>query len=285
MIISLSLQKIFPLIENQIWKPRIYPAKVLLIGEYAVLYGGTALGLPYSLFSAKWEKKDTADPQLGLFLEFLKEDFEISKLLNLELLGKDLAEGVYLDSNIPASSGLGSSGSVVAAIWDRYAFHKQHPKLREIFSGMEGYFHGNSSGLDPLIIYHQKPILLSNEGMSLISSEIAFKTKYYKISLIDSGQKRDTHLWVKIFKKKMENRDFKNAFHSDFLSFNQQIITTFLNGEQDKIFPLWKSISQFQLQHMPEFIPEHLKSNWLTEHTAYKLCGAGGGGYFLKMGL
>lgn len=277
------MHKFYPLLEKQIAEARAYPAKVLLIGEYAVLYGGTALGLPYNPFRACWAVGESENPQLNLFLEFLKGKSELSQYLDLITFESDLQQGLYLDSNIPLSSGLGSSGAVVAAVWDRYGKDKQNLQLREIFSQMEGFYHGNSSGLDPLIIYHQKPVQLSNEGVSLISSEIPFETNDYKISLVDSGQKRDTHIWVNKFKTKMENSDFKNAFHSDFLPSNEQIINAFLNGESDKIFSLWKSISAFQLNHLPEFIPEHIKSKWLTEHSAFKLCGAGGGGYFLRM--
>jgi len=271
------------LFEKQIEETRTYPAKVLLIGEYAVLYGGTALGLPYTPFSARWANGKNADPQLNLFLKFLKEKPELSQCLDLEAFSTDLQQGLFLDSSIPLSSGLGSSGAVVSAVWDRYGIDKQNSQLRKIFSQMEGFYHGNSSGLDPLIIYHQKPILLNNAGVSLVSSEIPFETNNYKISLIDSGQKRDTHVWVNKFKNKMENPEFEHAFHLDFLSANEQIIDAFLNSESDKIFSLWKSISSYQLKHMPEFIPEHLKSIWMTENSAYKLCGAGGGGYFLRM--
>lgn len=37
---------------------------------------------------------------------------------------KDLQEGMYFDSSIPRGYGVGSSGAIVAAIYDKYAEDK-----------------------------------------------------------------------------------------------------------------------------------------------------------------
>ena len=41
-----------------------------------------------------------------------------------ERLDADLEKGMYFDSSIPMGYGVGSSGAIVAAIYDRYADHK-----------------------------------------------------------------------------------------------------------------------------------------------------------------
>jgi len=72
----------------------------------------------------------------------------------------DIGSGMYFDSSIPQGYGVGSSGALVASIYDQYAHNKitilenltrdKLLKLKEIFSFMESFFHGKSSGLDPL---------------------------------------------------------------------------------------------------------------------------------------
>ena len=59
------------------------------------------------------------------------------------LMEKDIEEGMYFDSSIPQGYGVGSSGALVAAIYDTYSIDKietsQHLtrdlllKLKEIF--------------------------------------------------------------------------------------------------------------------------------------------------------
>ena len=82
---------------------------------------------------------------------------------DLEALNKDVADGMYFDSSIPQGYGVGSSGALVAAIYDKYTIEKitvlenltreKLLKLKTIFGKMESFFHGKSSGLDPLNSY------------------------------------------------------------------------------------------------------------------------------------
>ena len=71
--------------------------------------------------------------------------------------------GLYFESSIPQSYGIGSSGALCAAIYARYTTElippsgsitqKDIKELRHIFSGIESFFHGKSSGIDPLSCY------------------------------------------------------------------------------------------------------------------------------------
>ena len=80
---------------------------------------------------------------------------------------------MYFDSSIPQGYGVGSSGAIVAAFYDKYAQNKitvlenltreKLLKLKTIFSEMESYFHGKSSGLDPLNSYLSLPILIHSQ--------------------------------------------------------------------------------------------------------------------------
>ena len=79
----------------------------------------------------------------------------------------------YFDSSIPQGYGVGSSGALVASIYDQYAADKitilenltrdKLLNLKAIFSLMESFFHGKSSGLDPLNSYLSLPILINSK--------------------------------------------------------------------------------------------------------------------------
>ena len=80
---------------------------------------------------------------------------------------------MYFDSSIPQGYGIGSSGALVASIYDQYAEDKitilenltrdKLLNLKAIFSLMESFFHGKSSGLDPLNSYLSLPILINSK--------------------------------------------------------------------------------------------------------------------------
>jgi mevalonate kinase len=69
---------------------------------------------------------------------------------NIDGLQKDVNGGMYFDSSIPQGYGVGSSGALVAAIYDKYATNKitvlenltreKLLQLKTIFSQMESFF-------------------------------------------------------------------------------------------------------------------------------------------------
>jgi len=100
--------------------PRNYPAKILLYGEHTVLRGGRGLAVPYPGLSLKWWSQSKPDERLLAFVEYLKATVP-QGLLKTDLLKNHLLAGWQLSGNIPTGYGLGSSGAVCAAIWDRFA--------------------------------------------------------------------------------------------------------------------------------------------------------------------
>ena len=95
--------------------------------------------------------------------------------MDLSKLRQDTENGMYFDSSIPQGYGVGSSGALVAAIYDKYAIDKitvlenltkeKLLKLKAIFGEMESFFHGKSSGLDPLNSYLSLPILINKNNI------------------------------------------------------------------------------------------------------------------------
>ena len=112
-----------------------------------------------------------ATRSLFKYLEYLKSE-EAPCPFNIAAFESDLNSGLYFDSSIPQGFGVGSSGALVAAIYDRYCEDKisKNPKhstdikaLKKIFSWMESYFHGKSSGIDPTICYMGLPLLIKSK--------------------------------------------------------------------------------------------------------------------------
>ena len=132
-------------------------SKVLLFGEYSMIFDSTALLIPLKLFSAKWAcAKEENEPaavfsrrELSLFCDFLQARDRLKEVIDTEAFEKDLHDGWWLASNVPIGYGLGSSGTVTAAVYDRYAGYriKDAMRLKDLFSQMESCFHGSSSGI------------------------------------------------------------------------------------------------------------------------------------------
>ena len=124
----------------------------------------------------------------------------------LKSLKKDIDSGLYFKSNIPISSGLGSSGALVSSILINYANtdlrKKNSNEIKKIMSIMESKFHLKSSGFDPLVSFFNKPILMSDGNVELIED---IKFRDFKIYLVDSKIPSSTSDMITIFNQKMND--------------------------------------------------------------------------------
>ena len=111
-----------------------------------------------------------------MLYEVITSLIEQEKLLcefNINKLEEDLNNGLFFESSIPEGYGLGSSGALVAALYNAYVINpiegrvdiKQNDllTLKRIFAQIESFYHGTSSGLDPLICYLRQPVLIKKE--------------------------------------------------------------------------------------------------------------------------
>src|SRR5690606_10140492 len=154
-------------------KGPLFYSKILLFGEYGIIRDSKGLSIPYNFYngalkrdhnlSVEATKSNGNLKRYATYLESLQ--FEQPELVTFDLvsLKNDIENGMYFDSSIPQGYGVGSSGALVAAIYDRYAQNKitvlenltreKLLQLKTIFGQMESFFHGKSSGLDPLNSY------------------------------------------------------------------------------------------------------------------------------------
>lgn len=280
----------------------LFYAKILLFGEYGIIEDSQGLTLPYSFYKgtlkfsdnqSDFEKK--SNESLKKYSDYLA-NLELSKdfKIDVEAFKKDIEKGLFFDSNIPQGYGVGSSGALVAAIFEKYSFKKYIPEnisktqlkdLKKVFGELESYFHGKSSGIDPLICYMNLPILIENrESVDKVSipKEEAGKGAIF---LIDSGSIGETGPMVQIFFEKLKNEGFRKTLKEEFIKYNNACIDTFLNKEMTPFFKNLKNLSKWAYVHFKPMIPTNLYNAWkkgLDTNAYYlKLCGSGGGGYIL----
>ncbi len=280
----------------------LFYAKILLFGEYGIIEDSQGLTLPYSFYKGtmKFSQLDTdfekkSNESLRKYSEYL-EQLALPKefQLDVETFKKEISQGLFFDSNIPQGYGVGSSGALVAAIFERYSFQKYNPEtiskdqlkeLKKVFGLLESYFHGKSSGIDPLICYMNLPILIENrESVDKVAIPKQEEGKG-AIFLIDSGMVGETEPMVQIFFEKMKTEGFRKTLKEEFIRYNNACIDAFLKKEMNPFFTHLKKLSIWAYDHFKPMIPESLYKAWkkgLDTNAYYlKLCGSGGGGYIL----
>jgi mevalonate kinase len=269
-----------------------YYSKVILFGEYSMIFDATALMIPLKRFSAQWQLPQSRNLSASLqsnhslkhFRDYLAGNETLSSLLDLQALSKDLDEGLFLASNVPSGYGLGSSGTLVAAVYDRYAKQKNddYLQLKPLFGLMESHFHGSSSGIDPLQCYLGQPFKITPEGVQLLSDDFLKKT--IRICLIDTKIKSNTKPLVNHFKAQRENLDFLNRFQTDYLPCVKACIDTMIAGDNDLFFASLKQLTQGQLKFLRPMITDNTLDLFTADydfHFGVKISGSGGGGYVL----
>jgi mevalonate kinase len=287
-------------------KGPLFYSKILLFGEYGIIKDSRGLSIPYNFFKGALKKQDPlegaameSNRSLRRFaghLEAMQAGSPELVQFDLETLKNDLDEGMFFDSSIPQGYGVGSSGALVAAIYDRYAKDKitvlenltreKLLKLKEVFSAMESFFHGKSSGLDPLNSYLSLPILIHSKD-DIESTSIPSQNPDGKgaVFLLDSGIVGETAPMVQIFMEKMKHEGFRNVLKDQFVRYTDACVEDFISGNVKSLFGNIKKLSHVVLDHFKPMIPSEFHQLWEQgiQTNAYylKLCGSGGGGYIL----
>ena len=269
-----------------------YYSKVILFGEYSMIFDATALMIPLKRFSAQWQFPQSnnkaaslpSNQSLKRFCQYLSENEALSNLFDLQALKQDLNEGLFLASNVPSGYGLGSSGTLVAAVYDRYALQKteDYLQLKTLFGQMESHFHGSSSGIDPLQCYLGQPFKITPEGVQLLSDD--FLKKDIHICLIDTKIKSNTKPLVNHFKAQRENPEFLNRFQSEYVPCVTSCIDSMIAGNKELFFNSLKQLTKGQLEFLHPMITDNTMELFTTDydfHFGVKISGSGGGGYVL----
>ena len=287
-------------------KGPLFYSKILLFGEYGIIEDSKGLSIPYNFYKGTLKvsnnpskeaiKSNESLLRFASYLSQIQKDKPELVSFDLAALKSDVANGMYFDSSIPQGYGVGSSGALVAAVYDKYATDKitvlenltreKLLKLKIIFSNMESFFHGKSSGLDPLNSYLSLPILINSkdniEPTGIPSQSVDGKGAVF---LIDSGIVGETAPMVTLFMESLKDNGFRKMLKSQFIKYTDDCVDNFLHGDVKSLFANTKKLSKVVLSHFKPMIPEQFHQVWQkgidTNDYYLKLCGSGGGGYIL----
>jgi mevalonate kinase len=150
------------------------PAKLILCGEHAVVYGRPAIAIPLGDIRASARvEPGPAGAGLRLLAPDLGEawsaveapDNPLSELAltvtaQLGLAGADLT--ITLGSAIPIASGMGSGAAIGTALVRALADHAGHrlppAEVAALVYASERRFHGTPSGIDNTVVAHERAI-------------------------------------------------------------------------------------------------------------------------------
>lgn len=181
-------------------------AKLILIGEHAVVYNNPAIAIPFNGLKTTVEVfKSNDELTIDCFFHkgYLKDGSNIINGLK-ELIKHILKRfnvnpfGLHfkITSDIISQRGLGSSASVsvamVRALFDTYGFDLSDELLIELAMFAEKIHHTNPSGLDVYTMVYQKPIwFVKDQGFKVV--DINFDGT---IMILDSGMMSQTRIAV-----------------------------------------------------------------------------------------
>jgi mevalonate kinase len=274
-------------------------AKILLFGEYSVLVGSQALTTPFHHFGGRFNYLSQAgDHRLAVasnqflkyYLQFLRNDTVLNKLIDITRFEEHLGYGLYFDSDIPLGYGLGSSGAVVAGIFKNYGVESvknelMKPENRMLLkvklAEMESFYHGKSSGIDPLSILLNTPLKIGHDEISAIPQTAG----NIGAAVYDLGFKAKTQYLVNEFMTNYQNdSNYKNQI-DEYCNMVNQCIEILTTDHSDAFFEYMKNISLCQLRLFDKMLPpdaQKIVEEGLESGVYFaKLCGSGGGGYLL----
>jgi len=243
--------------------------------------GSGAVAIPYNQYHGRWDEKESISyPWWKPFVEYLIELRQ--PFLDQEKMAFLLDNGsLHLD--IPIGYGLGSSGALTAAIYD-FACDDIVEDLSDLqlrLGLMESFFHGKSSGYDPLISFLNRGVKKTSRGeMSLWTAAANVE---YRCYLIDSGSARVGKDQIAEVQKLASEE--KSRFER-IADLNNQIISSFADASQSELlFDRLLELSIAQFDKMQFLIVPAIQEIWRStldmEDVAMKICGAGGGGYYM----
>ncbi|MFP4471585.1 MAG: mevalonate kinase [Bacteroidales bacterium] len=292
-------------------KDGIFYAKILLFGEYSIMCDSMALTVPYTHFKGELsfinedkytdlafaEESSKSLREFYTYLNGLKSRGELIFDFHLDRFKTDLDEGLYFESSIPQGFGIGSSGALVAAVYEKYAAdpikepdgqsiaREDLNKLKKIFSQMESFFHGVSSGMDPLNCYMRNPLLIKPDQHIVPVGIPREFSNNGGIFLINTGNPGKTGPLVSMFFDRCKEEGFMNLIKNEMIPFTNSSIEAIITGEFSEFFANLKKLSRFLLSNLKPMIPAAFLDIWQegidTGSYYLKLCGSGGGGFLL----
>lgn len=278
---------------------KTFPGKIMLFGEHSIACQSHALVVPFFAKSASWEfcPENQQTPAIKASAESLKDFADYLK--NTPALAADFAinefeselkKGLYFESSIPQGYGAGSSGALVAAVYERFYSGPKpddNKQLKALLAQIESFFHGSSSGIDPLCCLLQETFRIDESGGLFPLPDFSNKMADFpvKIFLVDTQTTSSTAGMVAHFKEKLLQYSFFKKLQAQYIPANNQAIESFVKGDFSSFLSAAEHISLLQQQELGRMIPDDFQKHFgpisAEKPFTLKLCGSGGGGYLL----
>ncbi len=272
-------------------------AKILLFGEYSVLTGSSAITVPYKKFSGQlrlpdnvnsFEEQQGSNMILKNLYSHLVENDRLEELyFDFEKFRTDLDKGLYFESSIPQHYGVGSSGALVAAVFENYCNtdlrYTDFTILKKILADAESLFHGSSSGIDPLSSLLGMPLFFKENTVTLMEDKkIADILSHFY--LFDTKTEASTINFVSLYLTRYSDVRTKSSYKK-YCNLVDEAAEELIMSNIGSLTRVIAEISRFQYESFREMIPERIRSLWYSGLQSgdfhFKLCGSGGGGYML----
>lgn len=195
------------------------PAKVILFGEHAVVYGQPAIAVPVSslraavmLDLAKRPPREihlvasdllrNSTVQLAQVTQALEYAVDVA-LRALKL--PDIGAIIRVNSHIPVASGLGSGAAVAAALIKAVGMGADRPFDQEVLNHLvyelEKQHHGTPSGIDNTVVVYEKPVYFVRDA----AIETVPIPAPFSLLIADSGVSAPTKVAVSDVRKLYES--------------------------------------------------------------------------------
>jgi len=261
------------------------PAKVILSGEHAVVYGKPSLVSAINLrlrFSIWGDIKSTEKKSIVFIADLVKK---FLKKENIHFQNKNFS--CQIESEIPIGQGLGSSAALsvaATAAFLRFYSGKKYPQetISNLAYQAEKYFHKNPSGVDVaastfggLIFFRKEFEFLKN--ISSLNFKIPEKIEE-NLYIIDSGKAAESTADMVLAVGKLYNK--KPKIINDILSSMEKItkkMTVAIVKEDANFFSKNIADNQTYLERL-KVVSKKTKDllDDLTSFGAGKVTGAGG---------
>lgn len=277
---------------------KLFHSKILLFGEHIINKGAMGLAVPLENYSGvlrfsdlKQRELKASNASIEMLANHIVHHPELASQYDTNRLLEDIEKGLYFDSDIPQGYGLGSSAALVAAIY--YEYYKYRKKnfvisaVKNDLAQLESYYHGKSSGLDAIVSYLNKAVLVNQGEVSEAFDLPKSPNAVLKVFVINTHIERKTAPFVNLFLEKCRDKKFMDAVSKSLVPATNIAIDGFMNRKYADLMKSVKIISQLQADLLPEFIPAKFKEVWQqglkSNNYHLKICGAGGGGFIIGL--
>ncbi len=147
---------------------------------------------------------------------------------------------------------------------------------------MECFFHGASSGIDPLICHTKMALIIHRDKTIEKAPSSATLDSFW---LIDTQKPRKTEPLVAHFKQNCLDESYLNILMEKYIPCSDACVSAYLKQDTLLLDELMFELSALQLVVFKDMIPDFLIDYWrnglTTRRFCLKICGAGGGGFML----